>query len=125
MAEVRKRILIVDDEPLVRRSLSRVLSKSFDVSEAVDGPTGLEKWRQERPNLIFLDILMPGLTGIQVLEEIEPEIRSSCKVILMSAYSGPADPVRSSADYFMAKPIEDIFTVPKKVEELLLLKSQF
>jgi CheY-like chemotaxis protein len=119
MEQDKKRILIVDDEPLVRRSLSRVLANRFEVSEAFDGISGLEKWRQERPSLIFLDILMPGLTGLQVLEEIEPEIRRTCRVILMSAYSGATDPVRSTADFFMTKPIEDIFSVPEKVEELL------
>lgn len=119
MANAPKVVLIVDDEPLVRRSLSRVLMSKYDVHEANDGSSGLEKWRQLKPDLIFLDILMPGLTGFQVLEEIEPEIRKTAKVILMSAYSGATDPVKSTADFFMAKPIENIFLVTQKAVELI------
>ena len=52
------KILIVDDEPLVRKSLSRACrSKGHEVVEAVDGTEGLAKWRETTPDLVFLDVL--------------------------------------------------------------------
>ncbi|MCB0384469.1 MAG: response regulator, partial [Bdellovibrionales bacterium] len=58
------RVLIVDDEPLVRRALKRVAEmRGHEVVEAENGSQGLEKWKQENPQLVFLDVLMPGLSG--------------------------------------------------------------
>ncbi len=117
------RILIVDDEPLVRRSLKRALeSQGHQVFEAVDGKQGLAMWQLEKPELVFLDILMPGLTGPQVLAEVSSEIRHMSKVILISAYSGEysLDSAKSlGADHFIPKPFEDIFGIVKLVSEML------
>lgn len=118
-----KKILIVDDEPLVRRSLKKALEGAgFRVVEAVDGKQGLVVWQEEKPDLVFLDILMPGLTGPQVLSEIPVSVRDKCKVILISAYSGDysSDSAKSlGADHFIPKPFEDIFGIVKIVSEML------
>lgn len=118
-----KKILVVDDEHLVRRSLKKALeSADFKVLEAIDGKQGLELWQTERPDLVFLDILMPGLTGPQVLSEITEEIRERSKVILISAYSGEysLDSAKGlGADHFIPKPFEDIFGIVKLVSEML------
>lgn len=118
-----KRILIIDDEPLVRRSLKRALEAAgYLVSEAPDGKQGLSLWLQERPDLVFLDILMPGLTGPQVLSEIAEDIRQNCKVILISAYSGEysLDSAKGlGADHFIPKPFENIFGIVNTVSEML------
>jgi CheY-like chemotaxis protein len=118
-----KKILVVDDEPLVRRSLKRVFENSgYQVVEAVDGTQGLKVWRENRPDLVFLDVLMPGLTGPQLLMEIDKEARRGCKVILISAYSGEynLDSAKSlGADHFIPKPFEDIFGIVKLVSEML------
>jgi CheY-like chemotaxis protein len=118
-----KRILIVDDEPLVRRSLKRALENGgYQVVEAQDGKQGLALWQQEKPDLVFLDILMPGLTGPQVLSELPTEIRELCKVILISAYSGEysLDSAKSlGADHFIPKPFEDIFGIVDIVSKML------
>lgn len=118
-----KKILICDDEPLVRRSLRRALeTKGYQIIEAVDGKQGIEAWRREAPDLVFLDVLMPGLTGPQVLNEIETEIRSRCKVILISAFTGEysLDSAKSlGADHFIPKPFEDVFAIVKLVSEML------
>ncbi len=120
---MKKKILVIDDEPLVRRSLKRVLETSaFEVFEAVDWKQGLQAWKQCEPDLVFLDILMPGLTGPQVLAELDPAIRSRCKVILISAYSGEYNLESAKglgADHFIPKPFEDIFGIVKHVSEML------
>lgn len=113
-------MLIVDDETLVRRSLHRALkSKGHEVFEATNGVEGLQIWRAEKPDLVFLDVLMPGLTGPEVLKEIG---ETKAKVILMSAFSGEHNmqtAQQMGANLFVPKPFEDIFAVVALAESLL------
>ncbi|RME15718.1 MAG: response regulator [Bdellovibrio sp.] len=109
------KILIIDDEPLVRLSLKRVAeSKAYQVAEAEDGAVGLKVWKEFLPDLVFLDVLMPGLTGPQVLERIREWGQSDARVVLISAYTGKYDfkKARSlGADLFIPKPFDNIFQV--------------
>ncbi|PIS11693.1 MAG: response regulator [Bdellovibrio sp. CG10_big_fil_rev_8_21_14_0_10_47_8] len=120
---MNRKVLIVDDEPLVRRSLRRALeTNSFQVIEAEDGRVGLDLWKKESPDIVFLDVLMPGLTGPQVLSEIDASLRQTSKVILISAYTGEynLDSAKSlGADHFISKPFEDIFAIVKLVSEMV------
>jgi two-component system, LytTR family, response regulator len=78
-------ILIADDEPLARRTLRahlRDLGCSGPIYDAADGKTAIALAKRERPDLIFLDIVMPGATGLQVLEQLEHE----AKVIFTTAH---------------------------------------
>lgn len=115
------KILVVDDEALVRRSLSRALrAQGHDVQEAVDGNEGLKTWREFNPDLVFLDVLMPGLSGPQVLKELGTGKKG--KVILMSAFAGEHNKETAremGADLFVSKPFDDIFSVVRLAEELL------
>lgn len=112
--------LVIDDEPLVRRSLGRALkARGHEVFEAEDGPSGLQQWRSVKPELVFLDVLMPGMNGPQVLKEMGAE--KTGKVILISAFTGEHNmetAVQMGADLFMPKPFEDIFSVVQAAEEL-------
>lgn len=116
------KVLIVDDETLVRRSLSRALkSKGYDVQEAVNGTEGLQVWRTWHPDLVFLDVLMPGMTGPEVLKEIGND--NKAKVILMSAFSGEHNmqtAQQMGASHFVPKPFEDIFAVVKMAEDMFV-----
>jgi CheY-like chemotaxis protein len=117
------KVLIVDDEPLVRLSLRRALEKTgHQVSEAEDGQIGLEKWRSFEPDLTFLDVLMPRITGPDLLKAIRQAGPISGKVILMSAFTGDYNLERAKslgADLFILKPFEDIFAIVKQGEELV------
>lgn len=116
-----KQILIVDDEPLVRRSLARLFQNGYHTIEASDGLTGFQLWQKQSPDIVFLDVLMPGMTGPEILRELDPVLRSKAKVILISAYTGGynLESARSiGADLFIAKPFEDIFAIKKIVEDL-------
>lgn len=114
------KILIVDDETLVRRSLSRAFKgKGHEVLEAVDGNEGLQMWQTSDPDLVFLDVLMPGRTGPEVLKEMRSQ--SQAKVILMSAFAGEHNmetALQMGANLFVPKPFEDIFAVVKLAEDL-------
>jgi two-component system LytT family response regulator len=78
-------ILIADDEPLARQTLRAYLGDlgcTGAVYEAADGPSAIAIANQQRPDLIFLDIVMPGATGIQVLEQL----RHDAVVIFTTAH---------------------------------------
>mgnify|MGYP001340695158 CR=1 FL=1 len=80
-------VLIADDEPLARSSIRRLLRDDPDVrvvGEAEDGVTALGMVRKLQPTLLFLDVQMPGRTGIEMLTEIEPAYRPA--VIFTTAY---------------------------------------
>lgn len=107
------KILVIDDEILVRLSLKRVFESQGDqVFLAEDGARGLELWKSEKPDLVFLDVIMPKLTGPEVLTEMGKN--KPGKVILMSAYAGEQNQETAKqmgADLFMEKPFENIFEV--------------
>ena len=122
------KILVVDDEPLVRKSLARASrSKGHEVVEALDGLDGLEKWMAFRPEIVFLDVLMPGLSGPELLKEVMQKFAAlgdaklMGRVILMSAYSGEHNVTTAQqlgADLFVPKPFDDVFAMIAKAEDL-------
>src|SRR5215831_15185452 len=67
----RRRLLIVDDEPGVRESIRLLLRDSFDVVPAASGEEGIRIAAEERPDVVLLDIVMPGLDGLQTLERLK------------------------------------------------------
>jgi CheY-like chemotaxis protein len=117
------KVLIVDDEPLVRLSLKRALEKGGHlVAEAADGQVGLEQWISFTPDLVYLDVLMPRLSGPDLLKKLIAGEKPLGKVILMSAFTGEYDLEKAKslgADLFILKPFEDIFTIVKIGEELV------
>lgn len=112
------KILIVEDEALVRRSLEKVfLREGFNVVTAVDGLDGLEKWNSFCPDVILLDVLMPGLTGPQLLQKVNNPL---AKVILMSAYAGDYDLKglrHLGVIDFISKPFGDVFEIVERVKQ--------
>lgn len=70
--EKSKKILVVDDDPDIREAVSAVLeSQDYDVITARDGEEGLTKLREERPDLMILDLLMPRMDGFAVCKELK------------------------------------------------------
>jgi CheY-like chemotaxis protein len=120
-----KKVLIVDDEPLVRRGLIRAArGRSVQFIEAEDGSQGLQLWLSHKPDLVIVDVLMPGLSGPELLRTVEPDVKRQAKIVLISAFTGDfnEDFVKTlGADLFIAKPFEDIF---KTVDTILQLISE-
>jgi DNA-binding response OmpR family regulator len=81
-----KNILIIEDDSFLRGLLSKKLSSSgFDVSEAIDGDKGIKKTKEEKPDLILLDLLLPTIDGFEVLSKIKQDPdTSSIPVIVLS-----------------------------------------
>src|SRR6056297_610863 len=68
------KILVVEDDKFFREMITRKLDKEgYDVYQAVDGEEGLEKIREEKPDLILLDLIMPGVGGFEVLEKAKDD----------------------------------------------------
>jgi two-component system, LytTR family, response regulator len=102
------RVLVVDDEAPARSKLKRMLGVDIrfqQVGEAVDGLQAVEKVRSLQPDLLILDIQMPGLTGFEVLEALEPPLP---QVIFSTAYDEYAlDAFEASAVDYLLKPYDE------------------
>lgn len=109
------RILVVDDEPHIRRILTALLRiEGFEVRLARDGTEGLKTWSNGRFDLVILDLVMPGASGLEVLAKIksDPE-RGSTPVIILTAKGQDTDrqaALAGGADDFLTKPFS-----PKKL----------
>jgi DNA-binding response OmpR family regulator len=118
-----KKILVVDDEPNVITSLTFVLKKEgYDVSSAVNGEDALAKIQQSKPNLMFLDVMMPKKNGYEVCQEVKANSSlSDIHIIMLTAKGQEADRekgLNAGADEFMTKPFSPMVVV-EKVKELL------
>ena len=108
----RKKVLIIDDEldfcKLVKLNLE--LSGQFEAHIAVNGKQGLDLARKTKPDLIILDILMPGMDGFEVLEALKKDSRMvQIPVIMLTAKSDDASRISAAKLYseeFIAKPIQ-------------------
>ncbi len=83
-------ILIVDDEEKARQNLRDFISPRYDcdISEANDGESAIEKVKEKKPDVILLDVRMPGVSGIDVIQEIKP-INPDARVMVISAWKSP------------------------------------
>ena len=102
-------ILIVDDQPVIRRLLAVTLGKDYVVLEAQDGEGALEAVRQHHPGIVLLDIMMPGaLDGLQVLDALKRDpLTRDILVAIVSARgqtSDREDALRRGADAYFIKP---------------------
>lgn len=103
------KILVVDDEPFICRSLSFVLRKdNFEVTEARDGEEALTMIQDQRPDLVFMDVMMPKLNGLEVTRQVktDPALRE-IKIILLTARGQDSDRATgeaAGADDYLTKP---------------------
>jgi CheY-like chemotaxis protein len=114
-------VLVADDEPLTAEMLALMLGfRGHDVVCAYDGAEALERARELKPDVVLLDVLMPGLRGDAVARRLraDPEL-AGCPVVLMSSVDEAEVRWREAgADVFLQKPF-DIRQVPELVARLL------
>lgn len=80
-----KKILVVEDDRFLRELIIKKISKEgFEVVSAVDGEDGIKKIKEEKPDLVLLDLILPGIDGFEVLSQMkeDPEIKSIPVIIL-------------------------------------------
>jgi len=80
----RPSLLIVDDEAGVRASLRMIFNKDFRILEAASSEVAIEKAQEESPEIVLLDIRLPGVGGLEVLRRIK-ESNPHCQVIMLTA----------------------------------------
>jgi len=83
MNDARKRILVVDDDESIRAMLVRILSPPYDVVPVASGAEALDEIRRQRPDLVVLDLRMPGMDGWEVVERLERE-GQNVSILLLS-----------------------------------------
>jgi two-component system alkaline phosphatase synthesis response regulator PhoP len=100
------KILVIDDEPAILNLIGAYLkSESYDYNTAEDGISGLKAFRAFKPDLVILDIMLPGLDGIEVLRQVRNE--SEAYVIMLTAKSEEVDKLVGlsvGADDYLTKP---------------------
>jgi CheY-like chemotaxis protein len=119
---VSARILIVEDHPTMREAMRLVLEgEGFDIDEASDGDQALAAVQDERPDLVLLDMSIPGASGSEVLAAVKSDpATSEVRVIVVTATGeeGRAAAMTAGADHYFTKPFSPIALL-QAVEEVL------
>jgi DNA-binding response OmpR family regulator len=104
------RVLVADDDPQMRRLIRNVLQREgFEVIEAEDGLDALERLEQETVSLVLLDVDMPRLDGLGVLEELRAQMRTaSLPVIILTAHHDDTEEkaLDLGAHDYLTKPVQ-------------------
>lgn len=120
----QSRILLIDDDPDVHNVVRKVLEpKSYEVISAYDGFEGLRKVVEERPDLIILDVIMPGKHGFDVCHELKTDEKyhffSNIPVLMLTVYPEEREKMHLSLREGMMMEAEDYLQKPVDAQELL------
>jgi CheY-like chemotaxis protein len=111
------RVLVVDDNVVNVRLLEELLkSESYEVATAANGEAALEKIAQSPPDIVLLDVMMPGMDGYEVCRRIrQNEKTAQLPVIIVTALDKASDretALEAGANAFLSKPVEDDLLLP-------------
>jgi len=121
-----KKILVIEDDKFLRELISqKLLKEGYDILEAIDGEKGIESAKTEKPDLILLDLILPGIDGFEVLARIKSDPEASKIPIIILSNLGQKDDIEKglnmgAVDYLIkahftpAEIIEKIRTVIKE-----------
>lgn len=127
MTDSKYKVLIVDDEPLNVELLSVYLGSEYDIVTSYNGKDALEKVKNECPDLILLDVMMPEMDGYDVCRVIRNEFKMDfIPIVMVTALTDKADHqlgIEAGADEFLKKPVGK-FELEKKISSLLRIKKQ-
>lgn len=96
-ADLSIRVLIIDDHPLLRRGISSAINGESDmvvVGEAEDGLSGIEAYRDTRPDVTLMDLQMPGMNGVEAISAIR-EFDSDAVILVLTTYKGDVQAARA------------------------------
>lgn len=115
ISTAKRRVLLIDDEARVRTSLKMVLEPSYDIFQAADAQEGLDVFRKEGPDLVLLDVILPGTDGLAVLQTLRSESKMTPVIMLTGTKSvkTAVDAMKLGAADYLSKPFD--------VEELRLV----
>ncbi len=113
--EIKKKILIIEDDPHIAEGLQLNLTlQGYEVFIASDGLDGLRQWKSIRPDLIVLDIMLPGMNGLHVLQSIRLD-DEWIPVLILSAKAAADDKIAG-----LSYGVDDYLSKPFHLEEFLL-----
>lgn len=125
------KILVVDDERDVVEVLSRrLLEEGFEVITAFDGEEALVKLKQDNPDLILLDLMLPKLNGFEVLKEVREKYKDRWRPIIIISAQTELEAVKKSyrleADHYLTKPcaMENILRGIRTMISLIPLRKE-
>ena len=123
MHKIKKRILIVEDERHISKLVKVILEKnSFEVLQAFDGQGGIDAAKKEKPDLIILDVMMPGMDGFEVAERLNrmKETKGIPIIMLSSAaqFKDKMKGLESGAADYITKPFDKNELVAKVKKHL-------
>ena len=109
------RILVVDDIPGVRKSIVAGLKRQgHDIREAANGRDALDQFKQDVPDLVITDMLMPEMDGLDLIDQIKTQPARTCRVLAMSgggSFVSTSDALlmaKSAADAVLEKPFDSV-----------------
>ncbi len=124
----KSKILVVDDEPFNVELLEGMLSTDYDILTAYNGNEALEQVEKNSPDLILLDIMMPGLNGYEVCRRLKNnDTTISIPVVMVTALTEKKDRIKaieSGADDFLSKPVDQL-ELKARVKSLLRVKEYY
>ena len=120
----KQKILIIEDEATLQKALQEVLTaEGYEILSALDGLRGLEMARQENPDIILLDIILPKMDGFEVLKELKGEEKTeSIPVVILTNLSDVSDVQKAldlGATTYLVKADFSLEDVIKKVKDTL------
>ena len=124
-----KILLIVEDDPLMSRMYQKIFSfEKYEVATAANGEEGLDKVRELKPTVVLLDVMMPKMNGLQVLEKIksDPDIKH-IPVIMLTNLAGEKDAesaLMKGAVKYIVKSEHDPKQIVAMVKEIIAAHSR-
>ena len=108
--------LIIEDDPQLNTIMSITLQADFEIETCADGTSGLSRLMQITPNVVVLDLNLPGISGKEILQNIRADDRlSKTRIIITTADERQAETLREDADIILLKPVS-----PSQLKELAL-----
>ncbi len=122
MLATMKKILIIDDDYAIRELLALTLESGYEILKLENGKMALDFIKEQKPDLIILDIMMPGIDGFEVCRQIkEDELTRKIPVIILTAKHQVEDlkaAIKADVDEFITKPFEPDMLLKRVAENL-------
>jgi len=108
---ISKKILIVEDDPSFSRAINHMIGKEgYEVITAFNGMTGLRMAKEEKPDLLILDVMLPGLDGFEICSRLRGETQTAkLPIIMLSAKGQDTDKttgLKVGANEYLTKPVD-------------------
>jgi DNA-binding NtrC family response regulator len=126
----KSKILIIDDEASIRSILSTLLkANGYHVEAADSGESGLELYTQFKPAVILLDLKMPGMDGMEVMEILDKRLNADCKIIIMTAHGevrSAVEAMKRGAFDYLQKPFDndELLAIISRAVEMVTLRRR-